>query len=70
MLSTLFAAALSLTSAPVEAVPAMDAKTMSTQEVGAKRGKVRVNHERVGAKRGKVRVNHERVGAKRGKVRI
>lgn len=70
MLSTIFAAALSLTSAQVEAVPATDEKTISTQEVGSSRGKVRIEYKQVGSSRGKVRIEYKQVGSSRGKVRI
>lgn len=70
MLSTIFAAALSLTAAPVEATPTVDNTSITSQEVGKTRGKVRVDYKRAGKTRGKVRVEHKRVGKTRGKVRV
>lgn len=70
MLSTIFAAALSLTAAPVETAPVMDNTSITSQEIGSKRGKVRVDYQRIGTKRGKVRVDYKRTGTKRGKVRV
>jgi|GEM_PF-3321882 len=70
MLSTLLAAVLSLTPATVDATPVVDNNTVTSQEVGSSRGKVRIDYKEIGSSRGKVRIEYKKTGSSRGKVRI